>query len=102
VSSAFKEWGYAVATREYRDQVVTERESWIIDNKDKGVDDIVKNCESIEPGYSMMTDAQQKVLREEVEGVISKVRRFQPRFLSYVHDDSIGSDCIRAALFSSI
>ena len=32
---AFREWGYEVATQEFRDQVVTERESWILDNKDK-------------------------------------------------------------------
>src|SRR5258706_268201 len=32
---AFRDWGYAVATREFRDKVVTERESWILGNKEK-------------------------------------------------------------------
>ena len=32
---AFRKWGYELATEEFRDKVVTERESWIIDNKDK-------------------------------------------------------------------
>src|SRR4029079_15143376 len=32
---AFRKWGYEIATEEFRDKVVTERESWIIDNKDK-------------------------------------------------------------------
>jgi len=32
---AFRKWGYELATQEFRDQVVTERESWILDNKDK-------------------------------------------------------------------
>ena len=32
---AFREWGYELATQEFRDQVITERESWIIDNLDK-------------------------------------------------------------------
>ena len=32
---AFREWGYEVARDEFRDQIVTERESWILDNKDK-------------------------------------------------------------------
>src|SRR5574337_1260848 len=32
---AFREWGYEVATQEFRDKVITERESWIVDNKDK-------------------------------------------------------------------
>ena len=29
---AFREWGYEVATEEFRDQTVTERESWILGN----------------------------------------------------------------------
>jgi len=29
---AFRKWGYELATEEFRDQVVTERESWIIDD----------------------------------------------------------------------
>ena len=31
---AFREWGYEVATQEFRELVVTERESWILRNKD--------------------------------------------------------------------
>ena len=29
---AFREWGYEVAMQEFRDQVITERESWILGN----------------------------------------------------------------------
>src|SRR6202167_5183519 len=32
---AFRDWGYELATKEFREQVVTERESWILDNKDR-------------------------------------------------------------------
>src|SRR3954452_17069953 len=32
---AFRKWGYELATEEFRDKVVTERESWIIDNQDR-------------------------------------------------------------------
>src|SRR5437867_8379107 len=32
---AFRKWGYELATEEFRDRVVTERERWILDNKDK-------------------------------------------------------------------
>ena len=32
---AFRDWGYGLATREFREQVVTERESWILGNKEK-------------------------------------------------------------------
>ena len=32
---AFKDWGYAVGKREFRNDVVTERESWILGNREK-------------------------------------------------------------------
>src|SRR5215813_8319691 len=32
---AFRKWGYEISTEEFREKVVTERESWILDNKDK-------------------------------------------------------------------
>lgn len=70
---AFKEWGYEVATSEFRGKVVTERESWILGNKDDGVDLAEDNAKLIEPGYDMMTDAQQADLRAEVQGVIDGV-----------------------------
>jgi len=64
---AFKSWGYDVATRDYRNKVITQRESWILDNKDKNPElTIEENAIKIEPGYSMMTGDQQAVLREEV------------------------------------
>ena len=73
---AFRDWGYKLAQANYRNQVVTERESWILGNKDKdGAMSVEANAKSIEPGYDMMTPAQQKALRDEVEGVLSKVRR---------------------------
>src|SRR5260370_2242188 len=31
---AFRKWGYELATEEFRDQGITEREGWVIDNKD--------------------------------------------------------------------
>ena len=32
---AFRDWGYDLARDEFRAQIVTERESWILDNLDK-------------------------------------------------------------------
>ena len=32
---AFRDWGYELAVEEFRQQIVTERESWILDNKDR-------------------------------------------------------------------
>jgi isocitrate dehydrogenase len=72
---AFRDWGYKLAQSKFRAQVVTERESWILGNKDKDAAMTVEaNAKSIDPGYDMMVPAQQKALRDEVEGVIKNVR----------------------------
>ena len=48
---AFRKWGYELATEEFRDKVVTERESWIIDNKDKNPNlTVEQNANLVEPG----------------------------------------------------
>ncbi|HEV8183411.1 MAG TPA: isocitrate/isopropylmalate family dehydrogenase, partial [Candidatus Angelobacter sp.] len=47
---AFREWGYEVARDEFRDQIVTERESWILDNKDKNPNlSAEQNAAMVEP-----------------------------------------------------
>jgi isocitrate dehydrogenase len=65
---AFKDWGYQVATRFYREQTVTERESWILGNKDsnKGLTPEA-NARMIDPGFDMMTPDQQKKVIAEIE-----------------------------------
>jgi len=71
---AFKNWGYEIATTEYRDRVVTERESWIINNKDEhpGIT-TEENARKIDPGYEMMTDAQKAGVVAEVEQALKLV-----------------------------
>jgi len=69
----FRDWSYGVATSQFRAQTVTERESWIIDNADRGVKTAVENAKMIEPGFDMMTDQQQKDLVGEVEGVLASI-----------------------------
>ena len=65
---AFKDWGYQVATTFYRNQVVTERESWILGNKESNKDlSAEANAKMIDPGYDMMTPEQQKKVVAEVE-----------------------------------
>ncbi len=65
---AFKDWGYTLAKREFRDRIVTERESWIIDNKEKNATlSVEDNARMIEPGYDMMTPKQKEDIRKEVE-----------------------------------
>ncbi|MDW8395432.1 MAG: NADP-dependent isocitrate dehydrogenase [Anaerolineae bacterium] len=68
---AFRDWGYALARREYRDQIVTQRESWVLDNAERypGLS-IEDNARMIEPGYDMMTEGQQAEIRAEVESAL--------------------------------
>ncbi len=68
---AFKNWGYEIAKKEYRDKVVTERESWIIGNKDNNPNlSVEENAKLVEPGYTMMTDTQKQEVRAEVEAAL--------------------------------
>ena len=68
---AFKNWGYELACNEFRNEVVTQRESWILGNVDHqpGIT-VEENAMLIEPGYNMMTPDQQNGVREEVEGAL--------------------------------
>jgi isocitrate dehydrogenase len=69
---AFRDWGYALATREFREQVVTERESWILGNKEKDPSTSVEaNARAVEPGYLLMTDDQKAKVRKEVEAALA-------------------------------
>jgi len=70
---AFKDWGYALATKEFRDKVVTQREAWIIGNKDRGINNSIDNAKSVEPSFDMMTPPQQEALIEEVDSVLSSI-----------------------------
>jgi isocitrate dehydrogenase len=69
---AFRDWGYGLATREYRDRVVTERESWILGNKEgKPAISVEENAREIDPGYDMMTPDQQAKVRKDVEAALA-------------------------------
>ena len=68
---SFKDWGYQVATTFYRNQVVTERESWILGNKESNKDlSPEANAKMIDPGYDMMTPDQKKKVVAEVENAL--------------------------------
>lgn len=69
----FRDWGYALAKREYRAKIVTERESWIIDNKDRGTHDVEVNAKLVEPGLDMMTQTQHDAVVSEVLDVIASL-----------------------------
>ena len=69
---AFKDWGYGVARREFRDQIVTERETWILGNKEKNpVWTAEENAKAIDPGFDMMSPAQQNDIKKEVEEALA-------------------------------
>ncbi len=70
---AFRDWGYAVATRHYREKVVTERESWVWSNKESKPDlTLEDHAREIDPGYDMMTPDQQATVRQGVEKALAQ------------------------------
>ena len=71
---AFRDWGYELATTEFRDVCITERESWILGNleKDSGLS-VQDNARMIEPGYDSLTPEKQSDLDGEVLAVIDAI-----------------------------
>jgi isocitrate dehydrogenase len=71
---AFRKWGYELATEEFRDQVVTERESWILDNKDKNPNlGAEENAALIEPGIEFAPPEFAKSVAEEIRSVLDSI-----------------------------
>jgi len=69
---AFKDWGYGIAKRDFRDDIVTERETWILGNKEKDPNlSVEENAKAIDPGYDMMSPAQQNDIKKEVEEALA-------------------------------
>jgi len=68
---AFLDWGYALVKREFRDQIVTERETWILGNKEASPElSIEANVKMVNSGYSWMSDDQKNDARHEVEDAL--------------------------------
>ena len=71
---AFREWGYEVATEEFRDKVVTERESWILGNLESNPGLSAKdNATMIEPGIEYAPPEFGESVIKEVEDVLAKI-----------------------------
>jgi isocitrate dehydrogenase len=71
---AFRKWGYELATEEFRDKVVTERESWILDNKDKNSNiTIEENANLTEPGLEFATEEFRQSVYQEVREVLKAI-----------------------------
>ena len=71
---AFRDWGYELATSEFRNECVTERESWILSNKESKSDiSNEDNARMVDPGYDSLTPEKQKEIVREVETVLDSI-----------------------------
>ncbi|MCC6969158.1 MAG: isocitrate dehydrogenase (NADP(+)) [Phycisphaerales bacterium] len=71
---AFKDWGYKVASTFFRNQTVTERETWILGNKEGNPGLTPEgNAKMIDPGYDMMTPKQKEDIVKEVEQTLAAI-----------------------------
>lgn len=71
---AFRDWGYELATSEFRAECVTERESWILDNQAKNPHlSVEDNARQIEPGFDALTVEKKDKICQEVRGVLEAI-----------------------------
>jgi isocitrate dehydrogenase len=71
---AFRDWGYEVAENEFRQECVTERESWILGNKEANPQiSMEDNARLIEPGYDNLTPEKKAQICQEVEQVLNSI-----------------------------
>jgi isocitrate dehydrogenase len=71
---AFRDWGYELATTEFRAECVTERESWILGNKEANPEIAIEdNARKIEPGYNSLTPEKKEQICQEVKKVLDTI-----------------------------
>ena len=71
---AFRDWGYELATSEFRHECVTERESWILANKEANSElSVEDNARQIDPGYKALTLEKQQKICQEVKQVLDEI-----------------------------
>ena len=71
---AFRDWGYELARDEFRGQIVTERESWILGNRDRdGSLSHEQNAALIEPGLAHMAPDARATVVAEVKQVLESI-----------------------------
>src|SRR5579864_8125020 len=71
---AFREWGYEVATEEFREQTVTERESWILGNLEANPAlTIEQNAALVEPGMELAPQSFRDAVCAEVKAVLDAI-----------------------------
>lgn len=71
---AFREWGYEVAVDEFRDAVVTERESWVLGNLEANPGlTVEQNASLVEPGLEHAPQKFRDGIYAEVRHVIESI-----------------------------
>jgi isocitrate dehydrogenase len=71
---AFREWGYEVAVQEFREHIVTERESWILGNVEQNAGITPEqNAALIEPGIEFAPKEFGDGVIAEVKGVLAAI-----------------------------
>jgi len=69
---AFRNWGYELAKSEFRNEIVTERETWILGNKEKNPDlTVEENAKMIDPGFDMMSPDKKQEIVDEVKEALA-------------------------------
>ena len=69
---AFRGWGYEIAKSEFRNEIVTERETWILGNKEANPDlTVEENAKMVDPGFDMMAPDKQAEIIEEVKEALA-------------------------------
>lgn len=71
---AFREWGYSVAVDEFRDAIVTERESWILGNLESNPTlTVEQNAVLIEPGLEYASQKFRDEIATEVKRTVESI-----------------------------
>lgn len=71
---AFRDWGYELAREEFRLETISERESWILGNKEKNPDLLIEgNASLIEPGLDHAPKDFQKQVQAEVKRCLEEI-----------------------------
>jgi isocitrate dehydrogenase len=71
---AFRDWGYEIAKEEFRSDIVTERETWILDNRDKNPSITDEdNARLIEPGFEQLSEKERAAIVSEVTQTMAAI-----------------------------
>ncbi|MFY9553372.1 MAG: NADP-dependent isocitrate dehydrogenase [Blastocatellia bacterium] len=71
---AFRDWGYELAKEEFRNLIVTERETWILNNRENNPSiSAEENALMIEPGFEQMSEKQRPPIVEEVKQTLGAI-----------------------------